>query len=290
MTTSALEGPDPATLFAVEGKCVLVTGSTAGIGRMIAEGFVRAGATVYVNGRRTDRCNRTAEELGAWGTCHPLSADLASEEGCRQLADALAQHTERLDVLVNNAGTIRMAPLDRHDDELWTKMLDLNLKAAFHLTRFVLPLLHRAAREGNPARVVNVGSMDAVRVPAMDSYAYSASKAALHHLTRHLAWRLAPSVTVNAIAPGTFPSRMSEPFLRSRDAEVCAAVPLRRVGRPADAAGSAIFLSSIAGAYVTGAVLPLDGGQASVGAAGAPWDGGSDAAGLSSAPSARDEE
>jgi NAD(P)-dependent dehydrogenase (short-subunit alcohol dehydrogenase family) len=252
-------------LFSVRGKVALVTGGSAGIGKMIAEGLVRAGAVVYIAGRKPDACQAAATELSAYGACHALSANLGSEAGCRQLTVAFSERTDRLHLLVNNAGTIWNAPLEDQDDAVWDKVLALNLKAIAHLTRFFLPQLEKAARVDDPARIVNVGSVDALRVPPMDLYAYTASKAAVHHLTRQLAWRLAPLITVNAIAPGTFPSRMSRSYLDGREEEVKAGIPMQRLGELADAAGAILFLASRAGSYVTGAVLPVDGGLAALG-------------------------
>ena len=251
-------------LFSVEAKTVLVTGGSVGIGRMLVEGFVRAGATVYLSSRKADACDAVARELSEVGTCRSLPADLSTERGCEEVAGRLAESEQRLDVLVNNAGTIRVTPLEEHDDAIWDKMMALNVKAAAHLSRFLLPLLAKAGTRDVPARIINIGSVDALRVPPMESYAYTASKAALHHLTRHLAWRLAPEVTVNTIAPGTFPSRMSASYLEGREDEVSRGIPLGRIGRPSDAIGSAIFLASRAGAYVTGALLSVDGGLSSV--------------------------
>jgi NAD(P)-dependent dehydrogenase (short-subunit alcohol dehydrogenase family) len=251
-------------LFSVEGKTVVVTGGSAGIGRMLVEGFVRAGATVYLSSRKADVCDAVARELSDVGTCRSLPADLATERGCEELATRVGEREQGLDVLVNNAGKIRITPLRDHDDALWDKMMALNVKAAAHLSRFLLPLLTKSAGGDEPARIINIGSVDATRVPPMESYAYTASKAALHHLTRHLAWRLAPDVTVNTIAPGTFRSRMSASYLEGREEEISAGIPLHRIGRPSDAVGSALFLASSAGAYVTGALLPVDGGLSSI--------------------------
>jgi NAD(P)-dependent dehydrogenase (short-subunit alcohol dehydrogenase family) len=190
-----------------------------------------------------------------------LPADLSTEAGARQLADALAAREPALHVLVNNAGANWGAPLAEYPDAAWDKVLALNVKAVFHLTRFVLPLLERAVRPGDPARVVNIGSIDGLQAPFLETYAYSASKAAVHHLTRVLAHQLAPrGITVNAVAPGPFESKMMAVTLeRYRDA-IIASCPLGRIGEPEDMAGVAIYLASRAGAYLTGAVIPVDGG------------------------------
>ena len=248
-------------LFSVAGKVVLVTGGSRGIGRMIAEGFVANGARVYVSARSAAACEETAAQLSKQGECTALPADLSSEAGCRRLADEVASREPRLDVLVNNAGANWGAPLAEYPDSAWDKVLALNVKAIFHLTRALVPQLEQAAGSDAPARVINVGSIDGIQVPALETYAYSASKAAVHHLTRVLARRLAPSrITVNAIAPGPFESKMMAATLDRFGALIVDSCPLKRIGTPEDMAGVAIYLASRAGAYVTGAVIPVDGG------------------------------
>jgi NAD(P)-dependent dehydrogenase (short-subunit alcohol dehydrogenase family) len=193
-----------------------------------------------------------------------LPADLSTEAECRRLADAVAEREERLDVLVNNAGATWGAPLDQFDEAAWERVLSLNVKGVFHLTKFLVPLLEKAGSADEPARVINIGSIDGIHVPALETYSYSASKAAVHQLTRHLARRLAPAVTVNAIAPGPFESKMMAATLDAFGDQIAASAPLKRIGRPDDMAGTAIFLASRAGAYLTGAVIPVDGGIATV--------------------------
>ncbi|HEX3947272.1 MAG TPA: SDR family oxidoreductase, partial [Acidimicrobiales bacterium] len=233
--------------------------------RMIAAGFVAAGAAVYISSRKADICREVAEELSAVGTCTALPADLSTEAGCRGLAEALAEREERLDILVNNAGATWGAPIETFDEAAWERVLALNVKGVFHLTRFLLPLLRAAGTTDQPARVINIGSVDGIHVPVLETYSYSASKAAVHQLTRHLAKRLAPEITVNAIAPGPFESKMMAATLEAFGDQIAAAAPLQRIGRPDDMAGTAIFLASRAGAYLTGAVIPVDGGIATVG-------------------------
>ncbi len=248
-------------LFAVDGRTVLVTGGSRGIGLMIARGFVEAGARVYVSSRKQEACDRTAAELSELGDCRSLPADVSTEAGARELAAALTAREPQLHVLVNNAGANWGAPFAEYPDAAWDKVLALNVKAVFHLTRLLTPWLAKAGRVGDPARVINIGSIDGLHVPGLETYAYSASKAAVHHLTRVLARRLADShITVNAIAPGPFPSKMMEKTLEDFGEAIVAAVPLRRIGEPEDMAGIAIYLASRAGAYVTGAVIPVDGG------------------------------
>ncbi len=248
-------------LFSIAGKTALVTGGSRGIGLMIARGFVEAGARVYISSRKKETCDAAAGELSGAGFCRSLPADISTEDGTRALADAFRAAEQRCDVLVNNAGANWAAPLAEYPDAAWDKVLATNVKSVFHLTRFLLPELERAARPGDPARVINVGSIDGLQAPLLETYAYSASKAALHHLTRHLAQQLAPrGIAVNAIAPGPFPSKMMAVTLeRFRDA-IIASCPLGRIGEPEDMAGVAIYLASRAGAYVTGAVIPVDGG------------------------------
>src|SRR5262245_28238291 len=258
---AVLEGIVAKDLFSIAGKTALVTGGSRGIGLMIARGYVEAGARVFVSSRKKDVCERVAAELSKLGTCIPMPADCGSQAGCEALARAVAERESRLHILVNNAGANWGAPLVEYPDEAWDKVLALNVKAIFHLTRACLPLLKAAASPADPARVINIGSIDGLRVPLLETYAYSASKAAVHHLTRALAMRLAgQNVTVNAIAPGPFESKMmAETLHRFRDA-IVASCPLGRIGEPEDMAGVAIYLASRAGAYVTGAVIPVDGG------------------------------
>jgi NAD(P)-dependent dehydrogenase (short-subunit alcohol dehydrogenase family) len=248
-------------LFSIEGKVALVTGGSRGIGLMIARGFVEAGAKTYISSRKADVCDRVAKELSASGTCISLPADLGTEAGVRQLADAIGARESALHILVNNAGANWGAPIEEYPDTAWDKVLALNVKAIFHLTRLLVPALERAARPGNPARVINIGSIDGIQAPVLETYAYSASKAAVHQLTRALAHRFASrGITVNAVAPGPFESKMMHETLeRFRDV-IVGGCPLGRIGEPEDMAGVAIYLASRAGAYLTGAVIPVDGG------------------------------
>jgi NAD(P)-dependent dehydrogenase (short-subunit alcohol dehydrogenase family) len=251
-------------LFSIAGKTALVTGGSRGIGLMIARGYVEAGARVYISSRKADVLDEVAAELSKVGECHAIAADLSAEAECRRLAEAIAARESSLDVLVNNAGATWGAPLEQFDEAAWERALALNVKGVFHLTKFLLPLLEEAGTAEDPARVINIGSIDGLRVPLMDNYSYSASKAAVHMLTRHLAKRLAPRVTVNAIAPGPFESKMMAATLEAFGEQIAAGTPLKRIGRPDDMAGAAIYLASRAGAYLTGAVIPVDGGIASL--------------------------
>jgi len=248
-------------LFSIAGKVALVTGGSRGIGLMIARGYVEAGATVYISSRKQDVCDQVAAELSKHGTCHSLPADLAKESECNRLATELAAREPKLHILVNNAGANWGAPLAEYPDHAWDKVLALNVKAIFHLTRACLARLEAAASEADPARVINIGSIDGLRVPLLHTYAYSSSKAAVHHLTRVLAVELAAKhITVNAVAPGPFESQMMAETLRSFGDAIKNSVPLGRIGAPEDMAGIAIFLASQAGAYLTGTVIPVDGG------------------------------
>jgi NAD(P)-dependent dehydrogenase (short-subunit alcohol dehydrogenase family) len=247
-------------LFSIAGKTALVTGGSRGIGLMIARGYVEAGAKVYISSRKADVCEKVAAELSTIGPCEALPANLSTEDECRRLAAAIADRESSLDILVNNAGATWGAPLDEFDEAAWERVLALNVKGVYHLTRFLVPLLEAAGSADDPARVINIGSIDGIRVPPMETYAYSASKAAVHQLTRHLAQRLAPRVTVNAIAPGPFESKMMAATLQAFGDQIVASTLLGRIGRPDDMAGTAQFLASRAGSYLTGAIIPVDGG------------------------------
>lgn len=251
------------TLFSVRGKVAVVTGGSRGIGRMIAEGLVRAGATVYISSRNAEVCDAVAAELSDLGTCHSVPADLAGVAGVEHLAATVAAAEPAVHILVNNAGATWGAPLEDYPDEAWDKVLATNVKAVFQLSTALLPQLRAAADAEDPARIVNVGSVDGIRVPATENYAYAASKAAVHMVTRQLAHTLTRDhVTVNAIAPGPFPSKMMAFVLDAEGGEelVASGVPLGRIGRPDDVVGAVLFLTSRAGSYLTGAVIPVDGG------------------------------
>jgi NAD(P)-dependent dehydrogenase (short-subunit alcohol dehydrogenase family) len=251
-------------LFSVQGKRVVVSGGTSGIGLMIARGFVENGASVLISSRKAEVCASVAEELSEVGECVAVPENLASEEGCRRLADAVGERWDSLDVLVNNAGATWGAPMAEHDAAAWDRVLNLNLQGVFHLTRFLRPLLDASVGGeppyADPARVINVGSIDGLRVPGMETYSYTASKAGVHHLTRHLAWDLSPRITVNAIAPGPFQSRMMAATLEAEGEQIAERAPMRRIGSDEDMAGVSIYLASRAAAYVTGVVIPVDGG------------------------------
>jgi NAD(P)-dependent dehydrogenase (short-subunit alcohol dehydrogenase family) len=249
-------------LFDISGKVALVTGGSRGIGLMIARGFVEAGVRTYVSSRKAEVCEKVAADLSQMGECYALPADCSTEDGCQGLADDLTEREPAVHILVNNAGATWGAPLAEHDDSSWDRVLDLNVKAVFHLTKFLVPALQAAATDDDPARVINIGSIDGIQVPMLETFSYSSSKAAVHQLTRHLARSLAPRITVNAVAPGPFESKMMAATLAVAGDQIAASAPMKRIGRPGDMAGVAIYLASPAASYVTGTVIPVDGGIA----------------------------
>ncbi|MGE5211763.1 MAG: SDR family oxidoreductase, partial [Acidobacteriota bacterium] len=250
-------------LFSLAGRTALVTGGSRGIGRMIAAGFLRAGARVFISSRKAAACDATAAELSSLGPCTSLPADVSTAEGIQGLAAALAQHTPHLDILVNNAGAAWGAPLGEFPEVGFDKVMDINVKAPFMLTQALLPQLKAGATADDPARVIMIGSIDGIRVPVGDNYSYSASKAGVHMMARHMASHLVRDhITINSIAPGPFESKMMAYRLDDPDSRrmVEASVPRKRIGTPEDIAGTVIFLASRAGAFTTGSVIPVDGG------------------------------
>lgn len=254
-------------LFSVAGKTALVTGAATGIGRMAATGLVMAGATVMIASRKGEDCARTADEinaLGGSGKATGFAGDVGSENGVAALVDEVRSHTDRLHILINNAGISWGAPYAEFPYHAWARVMAVNVAGLFQLTRDLTPLLEKAANDDDPARVINLGSVMGTQPLADDAYSYTASKAAVHHLTRTLANELASRrITVNAFAPGPFQSRMTA-FATASDEQaqkVGQRVPLGRIGAPDDIAGATLYLCGRAGRYVTGAILPLDGGQ-----------------------------
>jgi len=249
-------------LFTIEGKTAVVTGGSRGIGYMIAKGFVEAGAKVYIASRKAADCDAAAAALCAFGECISIPADLSSEEGVKAFADTLKSLQQELDILVNNAGATWGAPLADFPVAGWDKVLDINVKGPFFLTRELLPLLKMAASHEDPSRIINIGSVAALGTGGT-AFSYGASKAALHQMTKNWAAHFAADrITVNCIAPGPFPSKMMAFITDDDDARAAIEkrVPLGRIGSPEDAAGLAICLASRAGAYMTGTIIPLDGG------------------------------
>ena len=255
---------DISTLFSLRGKVALVTGGSRGIGLMIAEGLLQAGAAVYISSRKKEVCDDIAKKLSSIGTCIALPADVSTPEGRATLITTLAQQNRPLHILINNAGASWGASYETYPESAFDKLFALNVSAAFFLTRDLTSLLQQSANATDPARVINIGSMDGLHVPQLiqtGTFAYSASKAAIHHLTRTLAVELGPKhITVNAIAPGFFESKMTAKVLKQHGDAIVDACPLGRIGQPEEMAGIAIYLASRAGAYTNGAVIQVDGG------------------------------
>ncbi len=248
-------------LFSVAGKVALVTGGSRGIGLMIARGYVEGGAKVYISSRKAEVCDEVAAELSKVGEAISLPADLSTVSGVQGLAAALKEREGRLDILVNNAGAAWGEPIETFSEEGWDKVVDLNLKSLFFMTKEVLDLLQAAGTAESPARVINIASVDGIHVPDFETYSYAASKSGVIHLTRALAKRLVRDhINVNAIAPGLFPSKMTAFMMEQFEDAVLAGIPQHRAGTPEDMAGAAIYLASRASNYVTGQTLAVDGG------------------------------
>jgi 2-deoxy-D-gluconate 3-dehydrogenase len=250
-------------LFSLEGRVALVTGGSRGIGKMIAEGFLMQGAKVYISSRKPDRCDATAEALSKdGGTCISLPQDVSTVEGCRALAERLTALEPRLDILINNAGAAWGAAFEEFPESGWDKVLNLNLKSPFFLTQALHGALKAAGSAERPSKVINIASIDGIRLNPQDTYSYHASKSGLIYLTRKLASRLiADHIVVTAIAPGAFASEMNRDA-RDRGEEIARRIPSRRIGEDEDMAAAAIYLASRAGDYVVGETIAVDGGVA----------------------------
>ncbi|MEJ0098545.1 MAG: SDR family oxidoreductase [Pseudomonadota bacterium] len=253
-------------LFDIAGKTALVTGGTSGIGVMIAGALVKHGVKTYISGRDGAQAEAMAARLvGVYGAmpgqCIGLAADLADAHGPATLAAAFASHESSLHLLVNNAGASESGTIDTVSVEEWDKVLDVNLRAPFFLVQALLPQLRAAARADDPARIINVGSIGGAHVPNWEAFPYGASKAGLHHLTRALAKRLGREhIIATAIAPGPFPSRLTDTTSDKVRKSVDTCIPLGRSGEPRDIEGLIVFLAARASRYINGVTIPLDGG------------------------------
>ena len=249
-------------LFDISGKVALVSGGSRGIGEMIAEGFVKNGVKTFITSRKADQCNETAKRLSQYGDCISIPADLTDIKEIKKIKKIIQGKVDRIDILINNAGAVWAADFDSFPENGWDKVMDTNVKAMFFLTQELMDLLEKSATNEDPSRVINVGSIDGIGIPRAETYSYPASKAAVHQLTRVMANRLANrNININAIAPGPFESQMMKSTLKSFGDEIINSVPRKRIGKPEDMAGAAIFLSSKASAYITGIVMPVDGGS-----------------------------
>lgn len=247
-------------LFSIAGRVALVTGGGRGIGKMIASGFVKAGAKVYISSRKQAVCDATAKELSEFGTCISLPVDVSTMDGIKTLAAMIAEREPKLDILLNNAGVAWLEPIDTFPEgKGWDRVVDLNMKTPFYLTQALLPQLRAAAKE-RVAKVIHIASIDGITVNPQETYSYAASKAGLIHLTKRMANQLAPeNIAVSAIAPGAFASDMNV-VARDQGDEVAKRIPARRIGVDDDMIGAAIYLASRAGDYVVGATVIVDGG------------------------------
>ena len=249
-------------LFDVSNKIALVTGGSRGIGAMIAEGFVKNKVKTYITSRKADQCNKKADELSEFGQCISLPADLTEMKQMDNLVSIIKEREKNLNILVNNAGAAWGAPFDEFPENGWDKVMDTNVKSIFFLSQKFVNILENSATNEDPSRIINIGSIDGIGIPRADTYSYPASKAAVHHLTRVLANRLANrNINVNAIAPGPFQSNMMACTLKEYGDQIKSSVPRGRIGSPEDIAGTSIFLSSRASAYITGTIIPVDGGS-----------------------------
>ncbi|MGD9663794.1 MAG: SDR family oxidoreductase [Novosphingobium sp.] len=254
------------TMFRIQGRNALVTGGAKGLGRMIAEALLAAGARVTITSRDAESASSAAREMAVLGDCRGIAADLSTTEGAEKLFADYCADGRGLDILVNNAGKTWGAPIEKFPDKAWASVMTMNVQIPFKLVQLFLPLLKASGAQGNPARVINIGSVVGLKPDELQAYSYVSSKAAVHHLTRQLAADLAAEgINVNAIAPGYFPTSMTA-FLQDEEGQANAAlaarIPLGRFGQPDEIGALAVLLASAAGAYMTGTVIPIDGGMA----------------------------
>ena len=249
-------------LFNVEGKVALVTGGSRGIGAMIAEGFVKNGVKTYITSRKSEQSDNKADELSKFGECISIPADLTDMNEMDKLVNYIKENEKQFNFLINNAGAAWGASFDDFPENGWDKVMDTNVKSVFFLTQKLAKILEKSGNNSDPSRVINVGSIDGIGIPRAETYSYPASKAAIHQLTRVLANRLAHrSININAIAPGPFQSNMMAHTLEEYGEQIKSSVPRGRIGIPEDMAGTAIFLCSKASSYITGSIIPVDGGS-----------------------------
>jgi NAD(P)-dependent dehydrogenase (short-subunit alcohol dehydrogenase family) len=247
-------------LFSLQGRVALVTGGSRGIGKMIAAGFLRQGARVYITARKAEACDATAKELSAFGECISLPADVSGVGACKALAAEIGRREQALHILVNNAGAAWGEAFETFPEKGWDKVMDVNVKTPFFLTQALHGLLKAGASADRPAKVINIASIDGISVNLWETYSYAASKAGVIHLTRRMALRLAQDhIVMSGIAPGPFASEMNK-SARDHGDEVARRVPVGRIGRDDDMAGAAIFLAARSGDFVVGETLVVDGG------------------------------
>ncbi|KAK1925309.1 hypothetical protein DB88DRAFT_483491 [Papiliotrema laurentii] len=254
---------DVQSLFEVKDKVVLVTGGGRGVGEMIAAGYVTNGAKVYISSRDARACEETAKRLTAAGPgqCHAIPGDLSKYDECVRLARELEKREPVLHVLVNNSGATWGEELEKYPDTAFSKLLTLNVQRVFTLTQKLVPLLRKGSERDGVGRIINIGSVNGLGVPGLETYAYSASKAALHHMSKHLAAKLGPLITVNTLALGPFRSKMMKATLEAMENDIASSLPLQRIGKPEDVAAACLWLSGKGGEWVTGTVVPIDGGS-----------------------------
>ncbi|CCM05482.1 uncharacterized protein FIBRA_07703 [Fibroporia radiculosa] len=261
------------SLFNVKGKVAVVTGGSSGIGTMIASAFVQNGATVYIAARKEKQLKEVCDRLNneGPGTCYYFVADLTTKAGCDSLTASIKERESKVHILVNNSGISWGAPYENFPEkEGWDRLLALNVKSIFYLTVALTDVLAKDATNIDPGRIINISSVSA-HVPSPygnlsgdgnGTWSYSASKAAVNHLTTQLASSLASKfITVNAILPGIFPSKMTKYAFNERGTIMTNDHPFGRLGAPRDMAGAALFLASPAGAYVSAAHIVVDGGN-----------------------------